>query len=474
MTQAKKNRLIAWGFWSLVAFASLGSLSSAVFGGMREIRDARDAGNMQLAIQEAKSYYPSATAREKEQIEEMMQEVYRRRAEQQMIARIKATGRIDNRTAIDNLRSDGTATFRLKPEDVPAPPTFSDKVITVVTTPVEFVDSETQVLLEAITFADKVRTVVTSLVEFTDAETQVLLEAITFADAVAQVVVETVTFNDKGIGTGIAAYLYGLVGATAARDAAIASLGLPPPGPTTAPPTFFVAMASYNTPTTVAADRTLNYPVKVIRLLEDVAGNPLDGLDAGDKVIVIADHAALNQDVAAALNDAKVQLIVVGHYKAADVAVSAYAFSADEVKVDIALLRAVTAKPLFLAVSTINFIDGIAYPPWAAEFDAGTFDGFAVYNLVHWGAFEQNKLAGTRAKLGLENKPMIVLDFIGGGYYEGLENLTRLDAQWRRKAPRAFARIKGWGWRGVVVWSPDQASADVKARWIPNDLRFIP
>jgi hypothetical protein len=123
---------------------------------------------------------------------------------------------------------------------------------------------------------------------------------------------------------------------------------------------------------------------------------------------------------------------------------------------------------VLLAVSSLNGVTRRTEKSWTDAFggDLAGFDGWAIYNLNQFPAILESP-ANLRqvilGRLGLPDKPCVLLDFLGTPAEYPAERAKYIAAAWKAKAGLLMKAVKDQGWRGVIVYATHPADAEIKA-----------
>lgn len=248
-------------------------------------------------------------------------------------------------------------------------------------------------------------------------------------------------------------------------------------------PRFFTALSLVNT-LNLTNDEAKGYEqidtdILVVRLQRAKVDSiqsvvQLINNEPSKKFVLICDEEMFRAEVAQVLNKSNVIGIILGHYINADFAEETFADYVSKINAQFDFLRLVCDKPVILACSQMAWIDPRPNKKWAETFGdrLNQFDGFAIYNIHNFPAFEVNSRDSLTNILGLpSDKPTIVLDFIGTtGVSQANQDV------WDMKKKTFFSMLYDQGWTGCVLISiGDVADLNFKAsviRTLPSKFRF--
>lgn len=219
-------------------------------------------------------------------------------------------------------------------------------------------------------------------------------------------------------------------------------------------------------------------PIVCVRFIDadaDVTKKICDAIEAETKrkFILIVNSDVFNKNVAKILNHKNVAMIIVGHYVAADERPAKFTDRAEEVLNRVKFIRKISNKPVVLACSYTHFFNPITTKDWANAFGAelAKFDGFAIYNISRFQAFEFINRKKACKNLGLpDTKPVVLLDFVGT---QGVNDDVK--ESWKRKLEPFAKMLVADGWNGMIVYANQKDDAAFKDKVLfnlPEEYRF--
>jgi hypothetical protein len=187
-----------------------------------------------------------------------------------------------------------------------------------------------------------------------------------------------------------------------------------------------------------------------------------------EQFIVIVDIDHLSGTALKTLASANVVAIIVGHFQAFDARPENFSQAASDVCRTVKAIRLVSGAPVFLAVSATNWFTRKTEKGWTDAFgdSLAGFDGWAVYNLHQWPAILEsptNPRTVILGRLGLPERPCVLLDFFGTPTEYPAENAKYVTAVWKAKTGLLMKALKDQGWRGLIVYATHPADAQIKA-----------
>jgi hypothetical protein len=183
--------------------------------------------------------------------------------------------------------------------------------------------------------------------------------------------------------------------------------------------------------------------------------------------VVIVDIDHLSGAALKTLAAPNIVAIIVGHFHAFDARPENYPERAQDVMRMGRAIRLVSDAPVLLAVSSLNGVTRRTEKSWTDAFgeDLVGFDGWAIYNLNQWPAFLESPANLRRvilSRLGLPEKPCVLLDFLGTPAEYPAERAKYISAVWKAKAGLLMKALKDQGWRGLIVYATHPADAGIK------------
>ncbi len=201
------------------------------------------------------------------------------------------------------------------------------------------------------------------------------------------------------------------------------------------------------------------------------------------RFIVIVDIHNLTATALKTLSGGNIVAIVVGHYYAADAQPWQVADFAVETAQVTKAIRLASDAPVLLAVSPVVWYAKRQNATWAKSFDPADYDGWAIYNLHNWPAILEagtttapatqpanNPLTMALGRMGLGDKPCLLLDFVGTPSDYPPARAAYMKAIWQAKAPLLLGALKAQGWRGAILYTTNLDDARMKSQALKSAL----